>query len=358
MLAMPSLSSYEKWMVRRSTTPGVMRFGAQHPTHPWWTIAETVCEALVGYRQALLPAVRVGVFTSTDLQGALWNPVEVGAGDLTLAITTPAAAARMAVEGTGPYRAASPGLRSIAAYPHLDFVVFMIAARTGIASLRELVEKRYPLNLVTGRKNRGHADVLTFTVEEILRQYGASYETIERWGGRVWFGGPTHIGGSLVLQGRADAIFQEHKHAKIWQQIAESQPMRCLAVDEPVIRHMRHRYGYAAAEIPAGAYPGVEEPVRTVDFSGWLVFCREDMPEEWAYAAAAACDVTREQVTRALRDPALLAWNPAPGPGVTDYMFTHTAIPLHPGAAAYARERGYLGRPNGDDGSSDRPASQ
>jgi uncharacterized protein len=355
---MSASSVYEHWASRRSKTQGIIRFGAQHPTHPWWTIADIVCEALVGYHRALLPEVRVGVFTSTDLQGALWNPVDVGTGDLTLAITTPSAAARMAAEGTGPYRTPSPGLRAIAAYPHLDFVVFMVSARTGITSLRDLVKKRYPLRLVTGRKNRGHADILTFTVEEVLRQYGASYDAIEHWGGRVWFGGPTHIGGSLVLEGQADAMFQEHRHAKIWRQIADVRPMHCLAVDEPVLQHIRRTYGFAAAEIPAGAYRGVERPVRTVDFSGWLVFCREDMPEEWAYAVAQACDVTREQVTQALRDPELLTWNPASWANPSGYMFTHTSIPLHPGAEAYARERGYVGRSDGDDGNSVRPPAQ
>jgi hypothetical protein len=337
-----SPSVYERWATRRGGTRGLIRFGAQHPTHPWWTIADIVCEALVGYHRALLPDVRVGVFTSTDLQGALWNPIDVGAGELTVGMTTPSAAARMAAGGTGAYRTAHPGLRAIAVYPHLDFVIFMISARTGITSLEELVKNRYPLKLVTGRRTEGQPDILTFTVEEVLRQYGASYNAIERWGGRVLFGGPTHLGATLVLEGHAEAIFQEHRHASVWHQIAESQPMRCLAVDESVLRHMQQAYGYAAAEIHAGAYRGVDHPVPTVDFSGWLVVCREDMPAEWAYAVARACDVTREQVTGALRDPTLLTWPPLATPGAAAGMFSRTAIPLHPGAAAYARERGYL----------------
>jgi len=339
-----STSVYENWAARTGKTRGVIRFGAQHPTHPWWAIADTVCEALVGYRRALLPGVRVGVFTSTDLQGAVWNPVDVDTGELTLGITTPSVAARMAREGTGAYRTAYPGLRAIAAYPHLDFVIFMISARTGITSLEQLVRDRYPLKVVTGRRHQGEADILTFTVEEVLRQYGASYDAIETWGGHVFFGGPTHIGGNLVLQGQAEALFQEHRQAPIWHQIAESQPMHCLAVDERVVQHLQRTYGYARGEIPAGAYRGVEHPVSTVDFSGWLVFCREDMPEEWAYAVARACDVTREQVTQALRDRELLTWSLAAAPGGADYMFNQTAIPLHPGAATYARERGYIGR--------------
>lgn len=341
---MSSFSAYENWATRSGKTRGLIRFGAQHPTHPWWVIADTVCEALVGYRRALLPGVRVGVFTSTDLQGAVWNPVDVGTGELTLAITTPSVAARMAVEGKGAYRTAYPGLRAIAAYPHLDFVVLMISARTGITSLQQLVKDRYPLKLVTGRMNQGEADILTFTVEAVLRQYGASYDAIETWGGHVFFGGPTHIGGTLVLEGRAEAIFHEARHARIWHQIAESRPMHCLAVDEWVIQHLQRTYGYAGSEIPAGTYRGVEHPVSTVDFSGWLVFCREDMPEEWAYAVARACDVTREQVTRALWDREPLTWNPGAAAEGGDYMFNQTTIPLHPGAATYARERGYIGR--------------
>lgn len=322
-----------------STGHGIVHFGAQNPTHPWWYVADRIVQALVGYEDHLLPGVQFAVVTPRDLQGALNNPIDVAAGTLALGITTPSVSARMAVEGIGAYDRTHGGLRAIAAYPHIDYVIFAVDAATGITSFEQLAAEHYPLRLVSGRRSDRGIDVLTFTVEEVLRQYGITYETIREWGGEVFFPGPAHIGGRLLLDGRADALFQEAEMLPIWGEI-DSPPRRItyLPVSETVRDHMRDTYGFAKREIPAGRWPGVTEPVATVDFSGWLVFCREDFPDDWAYAAAKACDVARGavdngpgNVTRCLALPLDCA-----------YMFTETVIPLHPGAHRYADEQGYL----------------
>lgn len=322
---------------------GLIRFGAQNPGHPWWILADTLCEALIGFREPLLPGVRCAVHTPADLQGALWNPVEVGTGALTVGITTPSVTARLALEGKGPYRVAYPELRAIANYPHEDFLVFTVRAATGIGSLAELAQRRLPLRVVTGRRGDGAEDVLTLAVDEVLRQYGAGYEAIERWGGQVIYGGPTHVGGRLLLEGKADALFQEAKHAHVWRQIAEAEPMNFLALDGAVIEHMERTYGFRRAVVPAGIYRGVERDLPTVDFSGWLLFCRSDLPDEWAYALARACDRTRDQVGDALRLRVPHNADALTLPIEAGGLFRDLPIPLHPGAAAYAREQGLIG---------------
>ena len=317
----------------------IVHFGAQNPTHPWWYVADRIVQALVGYEDRLLPDVQFAVVTPRDLQGALNNPIDVAAGTLALGITTPSVSARMAVEGIGAYSRRHAGLRAIAAYPHIDYVTFAVDSRTGITSLEQLANERYPLRLVSGRRSERGIDVLTFTVEEVLRQYGLSYSIIEEWGGEVFFSGPSHIGGRLVLDGRADAMFQEAEMLPIWSEIdTPPRRMNYLSLSDNVLEHMQVTYGFGRREIPAGRWPGVTEPVQTVDFSGWLVFCRDDLPEQWAYAVAKACDRSRgavdegpNNVTRCLALPL------APS-----YMFTETAIPLHEGARRYAEEQGYI----------------
>ncbi len=318
---------------------GIVHFGAQNPTHPWWYVADRIVQALVGYEDQILPGVQFAVVTPRDLQGALNNPIDVAGGSLALGITTPSVSARMAQEGIGAYSERHGGLRAIAAYPHIDYVIFAVDAATGISSFEQLAQERYPLRLVSGRRSERGIDVLTFTVEEVLRQYGISYASIEQWGGQVFFPGPSHIGGRLVLDGRADAMFQEAEMLPIWAEI-DSPPRRVnyLAVSDAVREYMWQTYGFAPREIPAGRWPSVTEPVPTIDFSGWLVFCREDLPEEWAYAVAKACDRCRGaidngpgNVTRCLALPV-----------DQRYMFTETAVPLHPGARRYAQECGYL----------------
>jgi TRAP-type uncharacterized transport system substrate-binding protein len=315
----------------------MIRFGSQNPAHPWWFIAATVAERLVGFGDRLLDGEQMALVTPRGLQGARWNPIAVSEGALDVAITTPSATARLALDGKGIFDCPYPGLVAIAAYPHVDWLVFMVDASSGIASFEELVERRYPLRLVTGRRHEGEDDVLTFAVEELLRQYGVDYATIEEWGGVVHFGGPTLVGGKLMLEGVAQAMFQEAQMTPIWHEIAASRPVRYLPVGEPARRYMAG-LGLGPAVMPAGHYAGVEADVPTVDFSGWLLFCREDLDDDVAYAFARACDETvplieqgPQPVQRSLRLPI-----------EPRSLFTETVISLHPGAEAYAREHGYL----------------
>jgi uncharacterized protein len=254
-------------------------------------------------------------------------------------ITTPSVAARMALEGLGIYDRPAPGLRALAAFPHIDCIVFAVDSRTGIESLEQLVEQRYPLRLVTGRRSApGNDDVLTFTVEEVLREYGTSYADLEAWGGSVTYGGPTHIGGRLLLGDGVDALFHEARTQSIWREIGEARPLNILSVREDVRETLRNRYGFGEYTIEPGDYRGVEAPVPTIDFSGWLVFCREDLPFDHAYALSRACAEIGANsmelpadVRRSLRMPIDV-----------DYLFRETSIPLHPGAEAFAREHGHL----------------
>jgi TRAP-type uncharacterized transport system substrate-binding protein len=155
----------------------------------------------------------------------------------------------------------------------------------------------------------------------------------------VFFPGPSHIGGRLLLEGRADAMFQEAEMLPIWAEIdALPGGVNYLPVSDAVRDHVLATYGFERSEIPAGRWPGVRSAVPTIDFSGWLVVCRDDLPDEWAHAVARACDAARGavddgpgNVTRCLALPL----DPA-------YMFTRTALPLHDGARRYAQEQGYL----------------
>jgi TRAP-type uncharacterized transport system substrate-binding protein len=327
------------------TDPHVLRMVSQNPAHPWWKISEVLGEALVGFTSPggfdtpfgakPLKGVKFGLYTPTALAGALFNPIEVAEGLYDIGITTPSAAAYMSERGIGPYSHPTSGLRAIAAYPHNDFLIFQIDSKYGVTSLRELGELKPPITLVTGRLgDKGEEDVLTYTIHEILRQHGFSFADIESWGGRVIYGGPTHVGGHIVLDGDADALFHEAQGQPIWGEIARSRDMVVLSVDDEVRDRMASEFALRPRVVPAGHLSGAVEDVPTVDFSGWLVFVREDFPEEWAYAVAQAADQTRGLVDNLGMGSSLVL------PVTQDNLFTETVIALHPGAARYAREQG------------------
>lgn len=301
-------------------------------------MGERIAEALVGFTDPLLPGARVSLTTPPALQGALYNPIEVSRGSLVFGMTTPSVAARMATEGTRPFERPYPGLRAIASYPHVDYLVLAVDEELGVSTLDEIVERRLPLRLVTGRRSGdGIPDVLTFAVSEILKAYGLTFDLIEAWGGTVEFGGPTHVGGRLLLDGRADALFQEAQMSPIWAEIAAARRLRVLPIRDDVRAHMLGEYGFERAEVPAGHPSGATEATPTIDFSGWLLVCRDDLADGTAYAVARACDETRPLVEDDQRERHEIEIPIDPA-----YLFGRTAIPLHDGARAYAEEKGYL----------------
>jgi TRAP transporter TAXI family solute receptor len=310
--------------------------GVQNVEHPWWHVAGFLTEALVGFGSPLLPDARVAVVTPHRLQAARGNPIDVAEGALDVAFTTPSATAAMAAAGTGLYDRPYDGLRAIAAYPHDDFLVFAVDAATGIESFDDIAGR--PLRLATGRGSEsGENDVVTYAAEQVLLQHGASYDRLREWGGSVTYAQSPHIGAKLVLDGEADAYFQEAQSAPFWRQLADAREINFLPVPEET-RAALAALGLPATEIPAGHYRGIDEPVPTIDFGGWLLFCREDLPAETAYALAAAVDRTRPRVDEGdpvVRSPLTVPIDPV-------RLFTETVIPLHDGAAAYARDQGHL----------------
>ena len=308
----------------------------QNVEHPWWHLAGWLTEALVGFGGALLPEARVAVVTPPRLQAARQNPVDVAEGTLDAAFTTPSVTAAMAAAGTGLYDRAYGGVRAIAAYPHDDFLVFAVDAAAGIESFDDIAGR--PLRLVTGRgSDDGEQDIVTYAAEQVLMRHGTSYASIREAGGRVVYAQSPHIGAKLVLEGAADAYFQEAQSAPFWRELADARDIIFLPVPDETLAHME-TLGFRRAELPAGHYRGVTAPVPTVDFTGWLLFCREDLPDEAAYALARAVDETRGRLDDA--DPVVRA--PLTLPVDPVRLFGETVLPLHDGAAAYARERGYV----------------
>lgn len=325
-----------------------MRFVAQHPAHPWWAICVALIEELAGENlgtgapkreeYAGLAAGRFEIVTPPAMLGSTANLIEVGDGVADVGVTTPTAAAFMARAGTGPFARPYEGLRAIAAYPHDDFLIFLADTRFGVRSLAEFLRSSAPLRIVTGRRSVGDLDdVLTYCVGEIMREHGAGFEDIDkRDSSAMLFAGPTRGAGNLLLRGEADALFHEAQGNPMWGRVASQRDMVALTLAPAVMEDVGTRLRLRARTIPAGHQIGNSEPVPTLDFSGWLVFVDEQMPEEDAYALAMACDRTRKAVEDVVTDEAV----EKPIEAVS--MFGETIIPLHRGAERYAVERGYV----------------
>jgi hypothetical protein len=299
-----------------------------------------IANVLSGYRESLLPGSSIGIFTPRFGLGALNNPKSVGKGEGDIGFTTPSINGKFAFEGKGPYDQSVPNLRGIAALPHDDYVIWAVSKESGIKSFEDIKMRKYPLRLVTGRKGSWGTDPLTFTVELVLKQYGMTFEDIERWGGSVNFAGWTGQCVSKVKSGEYEAIFQEAQQSIHWNELADTRQMNFLAVDQAVVGSLAKNYGFSSRIMPKERYKGVHDDTLTVDFSGWLVFCNADLPNELAYTVTKAFVEQRAKLELLYQNiPAEHRDMQIPlDPG----NMSKTMIPLHQGAKAYYSERGYL----------------
>jgi TRAP-type uncharacterized transport system substrate-binding protein len=179
----------------------------------------------------------------------------------------------------------------------------------------------------------------------VLGALGFSLDDLVAWGGQVRYdaGLPTGIatsGGNLdvsrldlVQRGEVDAIFDEAIGS--WLERGLAAGLRVLSL-EPALVDKLESMGFQRAVLRPADYKGLDRDVLTLDFSGWPIFTRADVPNDVVTAICAALDARKERI----------AWQ-GEGPLPLERMCRNTpdaplTIPLHPAAEAYWHERGYL----------------
>jgi TRAP transporter TAXI family solute receptor len=318
----------------------VLKIVSNFPYHPWWRLTAQLVEGFRDKKKTGLVS-SVGVYSPKFGLGSFENPKMIGRGEVDAGIINPPVTAKMAMEGKGPYQERVGELRAIARFPEPDYIFWLVAEELGVSSFEELARRKPPLILVSGRSGPTGPDTLTWTVEQVMKQYGFSYQDIESWGGKVLFPGPAVVGVPLVRDGQANAIFQEGVHHPMWEGLAETRPLLCLALKRSVVDYMKETYGFSEATIPKGRLKGIREDLLTLDYGGWLLTCREDLPEELAYLLARVSTDQRDAIAAPYKDqPTHLQSFEIP---ITPrHLCTKCVIPLHKGAEKYYREIGCL----------------
>jgi TRAP-type uncharacterized transport system substrate-binding protein len=257
-------------------------------------------------------------------------------GKLSVAWINPSASVTLAYRGTGPLRGRVP-LRVIATFPSWDVMGFAVHESTGIASLEQIQRERFPLRLSTGPI--GKPDLIespvTFMVHAALQAAGFSVADLRRWGGTVQaVSRPSHPDRRAGIEsGKINAVFDEG--IKSWGQSALDHGFRYLPIDGPVLKRLK-ALGYRPGVVPKSQFKGLAADVPTVDFSGWPMVVRADMPNDVAYALCEALEARRKTIPTDNFRPLRIADLCANG---DEAPFD---VPLHPGAKRFYRDRGYL----------------
>lgn len=284
----------------------------------------------VQFRQQGAPDWKLCLFAS-DAPNAVDAVV---AGEADIAICNPGGVLAMALRGAGPFKEPVP-VRALLVMPQFDQLGFAVAARTGLRSLGDIRDERYPLKVSL----RGQPDHSVHLVaDQVLRAYGFSLNDLVSWGGQVRYdpGLPTAPGRlDAVERGEIDAVFDEGMPS--YANRALEMGMRFLAVDEPELQQLE-AIGLRRVAITRQEFPKLpEEEVWTVDFSGWPIFTLESARDEMVTAFCAAIEARKDRIP----------WYYGRGPLQLDAMVRDTreapvTIPFHPAAERYWREHGYL----------------
>ena len=88
---------------------------------------------------------------------------------------------------------------------------------------------------------------------------------------------------------------------------------------------------FTSYEIPAGSYPGVEEPVATIGTPN-VILVSAEMPDQLAYDFLSALYGNIDEV---------IAVHPSANDTTPEFALAATPIPLHPGAVEYYQEQGF-----------------
>jgi TRAP-type uncharacterized transport system substrate-binding protein len=166
----------------------------------------------------------------------------------------------------------------------------------------------------------------------VLAHYGLTNDALSKWGGGV----------GMAMGAQRDAAFDvvvsdlgssaNNPESNFWTALSQSQDLTFLELPPSLLDELARLPGIQRVTAKWGLLRGIDREIHTVARSGEAIFGRDDMPELAAYDLAKAVDTHRAD----------LKWYVRPYSYDPNSAWRNADVPLHPGAARYYRERGYM----------------
>jgi hypothetical protein len=263
----------------------------------------------------------------------------VVAGRVAMALVNPSVMLTLAYRGHGPFVEPQP-VRTIAVIPSYDLFAFVVTPETGLTSLEDVRERKFPLKIsLRGQRNHSLYPIL----DCVLAAAGFSLDDVIRWGGSVHhetgFDSPERSGFNsparfeMAKNGTINAIFDEAVYR--WVDAAQKMGMRVLPIGDATIEKLLP-LGFRRNAIDKATYPRLDADVPTIDFSGFAIFVRTDASDDLVTSICAGLDLRRAEIP----------WEGF-GPLPIADMCRDTSdgpldVPLHPAAQRYWHDKGYI----------------
>jgi TRAP transporter TAXI family solute receptor len=213
-------------------------------------------------------------------------------------------------------------LRLIANVQDPSYVLVAARTETGITDLSQIRQKCWPVRILVAGVG---ADSTS-----ILNHFGLSRDVIRAAGGRVGNTAEDRENFDVVIGGGGPMTTAPEW--SVWTEISQKFNLTFIGLPEDLLAKLAQEGEQERGIIPAGLYRGVDRPIPTVVRTGTVIYGRADMPDDFAYIVAKAMD----------EQQALLQWRHLPFSYNVHTVWKGYEVPLHPGAARYYREKGYM----------------
>lgn len=254
---------------------------------------------------------------------------DVVAGNIDMAFVNPSALLTQAYRGTGLFDAPLP-VRIVANYPSWDHFAFVAHKRTGLTSIQDLKDSKYPLK-ISVREDPTHSSLVL--IDQIFAVYGFGLQDLVAWGGELRLtGSPSHEINRMqpIRDGVLDALADEGLSA--WFNLALDHDYEPLAFSDECFDALG-KIGWRRVEVEANTlYPSLKRNYTCFDFGGWPIYTRDTMSEDMVYKVCDAIVARQEQIPWEAR-----SWTDITQPFV-ETIGTPMDVPLHPGTERWLKD--------------------
>lgn len=260
--------------------------------------------------------------------GWIGNIPRTNKGELDLASTT-RIMTKLAVARQGAFTQDYPNVRAIMNVQDQYQFIAVVRREVKAETVAEIVREKMPLRLTTLAKGNATEWIWRTAFEEM----GGNWDKLTEWGGKM-----SHVawadGVNLIKDGHADGILAVVTGRIGWLvELSTVRDVKFLKWDQDLLDHFSKKYGFVQATLPANEFRGQPEPIKAPSDGGVFV-ARADLPADVVYASLKAVSENSEKFKTF---HAALADFKAGG------MAEHLGgFPLHEGAKALYREKGYL----------------
>jgi TRAP-type uncharacterized transport system substrate-binding protein len=233
---------------------------------------------------------------------------------------------RSAYEGSEEYKSEGPmkSLRVIARIEQPSFLMIATTKESGITDLRQVRERKQKITVL-----RGNGGAI---LDELLTYYGMPKADIIGWGGRFLEGNALYRNRNFDLMLGVGAL-ANYPEGGMWYEMTQHKDLTFFPLPVELTEKLAAQFRGTPVELPFRYMRGVGDgPMPTVGMSGLSIYGREDLPDQFV----------RDVVQLLDEKHGMLKWGNQPFSYDPATVADGNGVPLHPVAAAYYKERGYL----------------